>query len=75
MTREEEREEVRAYFDGQSPGDPAVHLEKATTENVAGRVHEVWDVHTATGRWWVVTNPTNLYTRQDFKSRDVVLTF
>jgi hypothetical protein len=26
-------------------------------------------------RWSVVTNPTNLYSQQDFKSRDVVLTF
>jgi hypothetical protein len=27
------------------------------------------------GRWWVVTNPTNLYDQADFKSRDVALTF
>lgn len=52
-----------------------MHLEKATTDNV-GRVHDVWDVHTATGQWWVVTNPTNLYTQEDSycKIRDVVLT-
>lgn len=37
--------------------------------------HDIWDVHCADSRWWVVTNPTNLYDRADFKSRDVVLTF
>lgn len=74
-TGRDERERIRAYFDSQSPSDPAVHLEKAATENVGGIVHEIWDVHTASGRWWVVTNPTNLYTQDDFKSRDVVLTF
>jgi hypothetical protein len=43
---------------------------------VGGIRYEIWDAHTASGeRWWVVTNPTNLYTQQDFKSRDVVLTF
>jgi hypothetical protein len=37
--------------------------------------HEIWDVHCTGGRWWVVTNPTNLYDQADFKSRDVALTF
>jgi len=74
-TGRDELEGIRDYFDSQSPGDPAVHLEKAATENVGGIVHDVWDVHTGSGRWWVVTNPTNLYTQDDFKSRDVVLTF
>jgi len=37
--------------------------------------HDIWDVHCADSRWWVVTNPTYLYTQADFKSRDVVLTF
>lgn len=75
MATGDDREEIRAYFDSQSPGDPAIHLEKAATENVAGIVHDIWDVHTESRRWWVVTNPTNLYPQDDFKSRDVVLTF
>jgi hypothetical protein len=32
-------------------------------------------VHCPASRWWVVTNPTNLYDQHDFLSRDVVLTF
>lgn len=37
--------------------------------------HDIWDVHYKDSRFWVVTEPTNLYDQQDFKSRDVVLTF
>lgn len=37
--------------------------------------HDVWDVHCADSRWWVITQPTNLYSQEDFKSRDVALTF
>jgi len=41
----------------------------------SGRFATTWDVQCAESRWWVVTNPTNLYDQADFKSRDVVLTF
>jgi hypothetical protein len=51
------------------------HLEKAASELVGPVRHDIWDVHCPESRWWVVTNPTNLYSQQDFKSRDVVLTF
>jgi hypothetical protein len=37
--------------------------------------HDIWDVHLAESRWWVVTNPKNLHDQADFKSRDVVFTF
>lgn len=70
-----ERDHVRAYFDSQNPGDPAAHVEKASTENVGGIVYDIWDVNTENERWWVVTNPMNTYPQTDFKSRDVVLTF
>ena len=53
--------------------EKVVHVERASTEMV-GR-HDVWDVHCTESRWWVVTNPTHLYTQEDFKSRAVVLTF
>lgn len=52
-----------------------VHLEKAASELVGPVRHDIWDVHCSDSRWWVVTNPTNLYDQNDFKSRDVVLTF
>lgn len=69
-----EKDEIRAYVKSQAHED-VVHLEKAASELVGPVRHDIWDVHCAESRWWVVTNPTNLYDREDFKSRDVVLTF
>lgn len=69
-----EKDEIQAYVEAQAH-ETVVHLEKAASEMVGPLRHETWDVHCADSRWWVVTNPTNLYTQADFKSRDVVLTF
>jgi hypothetical protein len=69
------RAEVSAYLESQLPGRRVRHLERVGVEHVAGNRHEVWDAHVDDQRWWVVTNPTNLYPQEDFKSRDVVLTF
>jgi hypothetical protein len=69
-----EKDSIRAYVEGQAH-EKVVHLEKAASELVGPVRHDIWDVHCASSRWWVVTNPTNLYTQEDFKSRDVVLTF
>ena len=38
-------------------------------------MHDIWDVHCKTSRWWAVSGPLNFYSQADFKSRDVVLTF
>jgi hypothetical protein len=69
-----EREAVRTYVE-QEAQEPVVHLEKAASELVGSVRHDIWDVHCESSRWWVVTQPTNLYDQADFKSRDVVLTF
>jgi hypothetical protein len=69
-------EEVGAYIASQMPDREVRHLERVGIEHVAGRRHEIWDVHLDNGeRWWAVTNPTNCYPQTDFKSRSVVLTF
>lgn len=70
-----ERQAIREYFESQAHGDPVLHLEKAASERVGGVAHDIWDLHAESGRWWIVTNPTNLYSQADFKSRSVVLTF
>lgn len=70
-----ERDELLSYFAGQLPNDPVVHVEMVASERVGGTVHDIWDVHCATSRWWAVSHPLNLYSQTDFKSRDVVLTF
>ncbi|MDX3188636.1 hypothetical protein PV458_09555 [Streptomyces sp. MN03-5084-2B] len=69
-----EKDEIRAYVEEQAH-EEVVHLEKAASERVGPVRHDIWDVRCAESRWWVVTNPTNLYDQTDFKSRDVVLTF
>lgn len=32
-------------------------------------------MHRTDSRWWVITEPANLYSQEGFKSRDVALTF
>lgn len=67
-------EAVRAYVEDQAH-EEVVHLEKAASELVGPVRHDIWDVHCTDSRWWVITEPTNLYSQEDFKSRDVALTF
>lgn len=69
-----EKDEIRAYVESQAH-EEVVHLEKTASELVGPVRHDIWDVHCTESRWWVVTNPTNLYDQADFKSRDVALTF
>jgi hypothetical protein len=69
-----EKDQIRAYVEEQA-GEAVVHLEKAASELVGPVRHDIWDANCTESRWWVVTNPTNLYSQADFKSRDVVLTF
>jgi hypothetical protein len=74
-SNERDRQAVREYFESQSHGDPVLHVEKAASERVGSMAYDIWDLTAESGRWWIVTNPTNLYRQEDFKSRDVVLTF
>jgi hypothetical protein len=71
---EPEEEGIRAYVE-REVGEEVVHVERASSELVGPVRHDVWDVHCADSRWWVLTNPTNLYSQADFKSRDVAVTF
>ena len=72
---EHEERHVCEYMAGQAPDERVVHLEKVATERVFDRKHDVWDVHTNRGRWWVVTAPTNLYSQKAFPSLDYILSF
>ena len=74
-TTPSEREAVLSYFKDQMSDDPIVHLEKVAVERVGANVHDIWDVHCKNSRWWAVSCPLNYYSQEDFKSRDVVLTF
>lgn len=74
---EHERRAIISYWESQSPPDQEVtHAEKIHTESLGGgNKYEVWDVHTTDGRWWVITNPTNLYLQEQFPSMDYALSF
>lgn len=75
-TPENERRDVEKYLRSQSGPDFTIeHVEKLTTEYVLGHQYDVWDVHTNEGRWWVITNPTNLYSQDLIKSMDTALSF
>src|SRR3954469_17525722 len=67
---------IERYLESQTGDDFKIeHVEKLTSEFVFGRQHDVWDAHTNEGRWWVITNPTNLYSQEQIKSMDVALSF
>jgi hypothetical protein len=69
-----ETAQVTAYVETQAH-EPVIHAEKAASELVGPARHDIWDVHCESSRWWAITNPTNLYSQDDFKSRDVALSF
>lgn len=75
-TPENERRDVEEYLRSQSGPEFAIeHVEKLTTEYVLGHQYDVWDAHTNEGRWWLITNPTNLYSQDLIKSMDIALSF
>jgi hypothetical protein len=60
-----QRREIIEYYLSQSPAGTLVHhAEKVASERIYGFKHDVWDVHSSDGRWWVITNPTNLYPQE-----------
>jgi hypothetical protein len=73
---EQEAREVTDYVEWQCRGDEKVlHAEKVRTERVFGDDYDCWDVHTDKQRWWVITSPTNLYSRTLMPSLDYTLSF
>lgn len=79
---EREEREIIDYFEWQSNkgiDGPATikvqHLEKMKSEMAFGRKYVAWDIHATDGRWWVITNPTNLYSQTEFPSLDYLLSF
>lgn len=72
---QEEIEEVTSYFQWQAPDLQVTFLQKVYSEAVIGHRHDVWDIHTNMDRWWVITNPTNLYSQEQFPNMDLAVTF
>jgi hypothetical protein len=72
---EREVDHVQSYMASQAPDLTVEFLQKVYVENVGSVLHAVWDVHTNKDRWWVITNPTNLYSQDRFPNMDYALTF
>ena len=70
----EETQAIVDYINRQAPDLKVEFLQKVYTENVLNHQHHVWDVHTNVDRWWVITNPTNLYSQEQFPNMDLAVT-
>lgn len=68
-------QKIAEYVEWQSRGEKVVHAEKISAETILGRKHECWDVRTNKTRYWVITEPTNLYSQSLFPSLDYTLSF
>lgn len=74
QTPAHERVRIEVYLRSQfGEGFAVEHVEKLASEQVLGQQYDVWDAHTSQGRWWVITNPVNLYSQDQVKSMDVAL--
>jgi len=72
---EQETQHVIEYMASQATDLTVVMVQKVYSENVLHVCHSVWDVHTDKDRWWVITEPTNLYSQEQFPNMDLALTF
>jgi len=67
--------DIVEYLAGQAPDESVKRVELIKREFIAGAPYDVWDVATNQNEWWVITNPTNLYIKEHFKSLDYTLSF
>lgn len=73
---EHEERAIRDYVNSQSPKDDQAGLvQRIDSRRVLGRTHEIFDVHCAKTRWWVITDPTNLYLQTDFPQAEQALIY
>lgn len=67
--------DIADYVESQASDETVQNVERIKTEYVIGQPYEMWDVTSDKGRWWVITNPTNLYSQRHFPSLDYTLSF
>ena len=74
---EYETDRIAEYVEWQCAKDKerVTYLEKVQTEQVLGTPYDCWNVRTDKERYWVITNPTNLYSQELFPSLDYTLSF
>jgi hypothetical protein len=72
---QDEIDHVNDYIHSQAPDLEVTFVQKVYSENVLHVRHDVWDVHTNVDRWWVITQPMNLYSQEQFPNMDLAVTF
>lgn len=80
---EHEERYIRRYVEGQSqnaddPDDPdskVTLVQKVSSYRLIGTDYDVYDVHMPKDRWWVITQPTNLYSQEKFPRFDEAFSF
>jgi hypothetical protein len=72
-----EADRIADYVEWQCAKDKerVTYVEKVLTEHVFGTSYDCWNVRTDKVRYWVITNPTNLYSQELFPSLDYTLSF
>jgi hypothetical protein len=70
-----EEQAIREYVEWQAPKEKVIYLEKIITERLFDRKLDAWDVRTDKERYWVITNPINLYSQELFPSLDYTISF
>ena len=60
---------IRQYVESQSADDPVTLVQSVGSQRILSRRHDLYDVHCEKARWWVITDPTNLYQQSDFVPR------
>lgn len=77
QTAEWEERNIRQYVESQlhDDEDGVTLVQRVGEERVLSRTHLMYDVHTVKGRWWVITEPTNLYDQERFPELDYTLSF
>ena len=80
---EHEEKRIRQYVEGQSidhddpdnPDNKVTLVQKVASYRLLGTDYDVYDVHMPKQRWWVITEPTNLYDQSAFPEYDTVFSF
>ncbi len=72
---EHEERAIRDHVEREARGEQVTHAEKVKTERLRDRQLDAWDVRTDKDRYWVITNPTNLYSQSLFPSLDYTISF
>jgi hypothetical protein len=68
-------QDIANYVELEAHDEKVLHVERIKREIVIGEVYDIWDVTTDKARWWVITNPANLYSQEHFPSLDYTLSF